>query len=585
MSPSIHVYIFEAKSVQSWLFAGGKLRDAVGGSALLDGLARWASDTTARASREGEEHDVSDIVELAERQAGVVFGEEAYLRRAGGGLIIRAHSLDDLKRFRACWTFLVAQRAPGLAFEDALGTGSGDHAEAAALDAARAAISDRFRHLPDPMRANPWTVLAPRTGRAALSEVSSVVPGERQDAATRARRRYLPSSRENYRVGRDDPVGARFYKSDDVLWPNEMDEEDLKGFEHEIPFPFVAPDHRMVGLLHADANFLGQTLIGLRRTGLSGAVLSRFSRLVADCVGRAAQRASENTLAPWGVPDGNRRVLPARPILLGGDDLTILLRGDRAVPFAATFMKAFTEETQKALDELRQTLTHEGVSETALAPLPDGLSAGAGIVFVKSRQPFAQVHTLCESVARFAKDEAKKHTPQGAVPPSTLAFHRVTTSAIPESYTEGVVRRELSLSGGEAGPVLTMNPYIVDEAQAEAGSSGVPSEGLAPLSAVRALAASFADEGMARGPARKITAELLEGDWYRPWARMLSVAEEQTPDGVKAFADAMRKLGCTDGDSVAGGLSPWNGKRTPLLDALSLRAAEKAGDASLTEAS
>jgi hypothetical protein len=330
---------------------------------------------------------------------------------------------------------------------------------------------------------------------------------------------------------------------------------------------------------------LGQTLIGLRRKGLSGAVLSRFSRLVAKCVAEAANQATAETLVPWGVQYGNRRTLPARPVLLGGDDLTILLRGDRAVPFAEVFMREFATATAKNLKALRSKLEKEGVSKEALEPLPNGLSAGAGIVFVKSRQPFAQVHTLCESIARFAKDEAKKRTSEGHVPPSTLAFHRVTTSAIPESYTEAVIRRELSLGGGDAAPVLTMNPYLVDDPKTDAGSGGGFRNGLAPLAAVRELCASFADEGMARGPARKITAELLEGDWHRPWARMLTVAEDQTPEGFRKFASALRELGCTDVDGAAGELSPWNGTRTPLLDALSLRAAEKAGDASLTEAS
>lgn len=589
MCAMIHVYVFEAKSVQSWLFAGGKLRDAVGGSVLIDGLARWTPTEATHDGSSGAEHDITDLVTIAEGRAGLRFSPDDFLRRAGGGLIIRSDSIDDLRRFRAIWTFLVAQQAPGLAFEDAIGSGSGEtdaEAEAAALDKARDAISERFRHLPDPMRANPWTALAPRTGRVALSETSSIVPGERQDAATQARRRYLPSPRETHQFGMNDPVGARFHRSDEVIWPNEMDEEELKGRPHEVPFPFASPDERTLGLLHADANFLGQTLIGLRKKGLSGAVLSRFSRLVADCVAEAAHQASTETLVPWARQvreSDNHRVLPARPILLGGDDLTILLRADRAVPFAQAFMQAFAAQTRCKLSALREELEGEGVSDAALQPLPESLSAGAGIVFVKSRQPFAQVHTLCESVAKFAKETAKKHAPKGEVPPSTLAFHRVTTSAIPETYSEDVIKRELRLGGGDEAKTLTMNPYLVHDPRAgESSGDAFPYE-LAPLETVLDLSASFADEGMARGPARQISAELLEGDWQRWWKRMLSVAEKQTLKGYTRFDSALRALGCSDDAGAA--ITPWNGQRTPLLDALSLRAAAKAGDASVTEAS
>jgi len=69
----VFAYIFEVKSVQAWLFAGGKLRDAAGGSALLDALCTWPDS--------GEQ---SDIASIAARCAEL--GDNQFRRRAGGGL-------------------------------------------------------------------------------------------------------------------------------------------------------------------------------------------------------------------------------------------------------------------------------------------------------------------------------------------------------------------------------------------------------------------------------------------------------------------------------------------------------------------
>jgi hypothetical protein len=537
----IGIYAFEVKSVQAWLFAGGKLRDAVGGSSLLDRLANWDGD---------------DLVAVAAENSGLAAEQPDYLRRAGGGLIIRSNYIDILKRFRALWTLLVAREAPGLRFDDAIGTGS---TVGEALAQARVHASESSGLLPDPVRGNPWTTLAPRTGRVALRELCKIVKGERQDAATQARRLYLDPS--------DDRVGAKFLAgrendaSEEYLWPNEMDPDDLTGDPNEVVFP-LSSENRTVGLLHADANGLGQTLIKMQNEAAAGDLTTKFSRAVAHCVAEATRRACIEELLPYAESKGNKWVLPARPILLGGDDLTILLRGDRALPFAEAFLKAFAEETLAQMDRLRTTSNSTTINNL----IPATLSAGAGIVYAKPRQPFAQVYLLCESLAKFAKSAAKEA--DQIRPPSLVAFHRLTTAAIPQTYG-AVLTDELSRKSGR----LTMNPYLVPTV---GDDHRQPAHGFPRTSHLRDLADSFAEEGMARGPARRISAELLEADWEQPWKRLVEVAGKQGLPGFKEFCEAMKKLGCQDKEAVW----PWGPvvagqKQTPLLDALNLRSAEK----------
>jgi hypothetical protein len=56
----------------------------------------------------------------------------------------------------------------------------------------------------------------------------------------------------------------------------------------------------------------------------------RLSKKIEHAMTAAAQRPTAATITPV----ARNGVMPARPILLGGDDLTMIVRADRAIPFA-----------------------------------------------------------------------------------------------------------------------------------------------------------------------------------------------------------------------------------------------------------
>jgi hypothetical protein len=57
---------------------------------------------------------------------------------------------------------------------------------------------------------------------------------------------------------------------------------------------------------------------------------------------------------------GNKKFLPFRPIVLGGDDLTIIVKSEFALNFTEEFLKAFEQETEQNMKALftTSTLTH-----------------------------------------------------------------------------------------------------------------------------------------------------------------------------------------------------------------------------------
>src|SRR6185312_4842133 len=85
-------------------------------------------------------------------------------------------------------------------------------------------------------------------------------------------------------------------------------------------------------------------------------------------------------------PAGDRLLLPVRPILYGGDDLTFVCHGRLGLALAERYLRAF-----------------------AAAPASDGqpLSACAGVAIVHSRAPFSRAYGLADELCRTAKGVAR----------------------------------------------------------------------------------------------------------------------------------------------------------------------------------
>ena len=97
-------------------------------------------------------------------------------------------------------------------------------------------------------------------------------------------------------------------------------------------------------------------------------------------------------LAPARTADGR---YPACPIVLGGEDLAILVRGDLAVAFARAFLEAFERESRARLGELADRHGLEGLGQ--------GLTACAGVALVKASHPFHLAFDLAEALCAHAK--------------------------------------------------------------------------------------------------------------------------------------------------------------------------------------
>jgi len=525
----MHALLFELDSIQNYLFASGRLRDVAGASELLDSLTS------------GDKNLLDSVC-----KAAGIDGKVEFSRRAGGAFYAFSDDRAALEALLDLWTLAAQQYAPGLAYS--LGMGEGNDA-AAAFDAARKALmADGSRLRPRLPQVAPVTERTRRTGEAAEHEDKKE---GKIDAASQRRKRFADLAKASF-LDRYAPDDAGLGWRD---WPRNLEPEE--GGDGAFPF---ARDDRTVALVHADGNGLGQLLIRIKEAAKSKPdqfvkYFERFSKLVETITRSAAKAATEQVLLPAREGD---ECLAARPILLGGDDITVLVRADLALSYCKVFSDAFELASREELEKL----TKQGITG-----LPERLTLGFGVVYMRASQPFYLASHLAESLIAHAKKKAKAIDKEN--PPASLAFHRVTSSLV-DDYEE-IVERELTHHHKSQTFIDTLGVYFLSDGQQPA------------LTDLEDFVALLGREDMARGPTRQLMTLMgypgIEAEQrYRRWRQLM---EDKQSALMRRFDALLSRLA---GDEQHGGLpyarkendEPW---RTPLGDALALMGAGHAKSA------
>lgn len=411
------LYGFEVVSIQTYILSSGKLRDMIGASTLVEQLS-------------------GDILDGVLAALNLSETKPRFLRRAGGGFRCLLPDEATAQRLRDAWSLAVQTQAPGLGFVHAVVTGEDVQAADEKLD--RKLREQRGHSLPWMPLAGPYSVRAPRTGYPAVDRERH---GELLDPMTRNKREWSekPGIEKLLDLGWEG-----------VTWPKQF-HPDEEGDEPALVKG--EPGERTVGIIHADGNGLGRIVEQVKTYAGQGgrdyvAVMAAFSDAVATATRQAVTQAA-SLFVPFADGKGGKIEMPARPLVMAGDDITIVVRGEHALMFAKAMLLEFEKASEQAFKKIEKQCS-------GLEDLPT-LTACAGIAFVKANQPFMPAYRLCESLCQHAKTESKKHKdPDKRVPPS-LAFHRVTTSMIDDFET--VLARELAVVEKRT---MSMQPYGVD---------------------------------------------------------------------------------------------------------------------------
>lgn len=189
-----------------------------------------------------------------------------------------------------------------------------------------------------------------------------------------------------------------------------------------------------IAVIHADGNGLGEVVASI---GKDEGRLCSFSEKLDLATSCAAQKAYGSAVTD----KGNFQKLPMRPIVIGGDDLTVICRADLAIDFVKEYLKEFENESKE---------------KTGYQ-----LTACAGIAFVKSSYPFYYAYDLAETMCGRAKADAKSEdmkNANGGKAPSCLMFYKVQSSFVEDFDT--IKRKELTPTDGHS---FCFGPYYIAE--------------------------------------------------------------------------------------------------------------------------
>ena len=208
-----------------------------------------------------------------------------------------------------------------------------------------------------------------------------------------------------------------------------------------IPFDVekITGKNDWIAIIHADGNGLGQVV---QKIGHHIDDFKRFSKEL----NRATIAAANDAFQKVSPENGWKDAIPIRPIVLGGDDMTVIIRGELAIEYVTEFMHKFEKYSSEG--ELKSILEKAGMKR---------LTACAGVAFIKSSYPFYYGYALAEQLCKYAKKETVTGT-------SSLMFHKVQDSFI-KDY-EDIKLRELKTINGNS---LCFGPYYLNEREGKEG--------------------------------------------------------------------------------------------------------------------
>lgn len=463
----ITVTVLDTAGIQPYIFGSNVLRENIGGSELVHRATRlWAFEALLEELKARSIDDHHNIDLEAARQDKIermytgkfeVDGSDqagAEVLYAGGGntviLFQAADPLELAKKFAYRLSRRLLTEAPGLNLYAAhlpyeWGT---TEAKKSLPEIVAEAIKTLGRNKscdPGSLPALGWPVTAACTSTGLPANVRHPDKDGKKGSASRANRQVEAKWRA--------ADFATMRLTDMFPWVKEARFEWTANFNDLADLP--KRDDSYIAVVHADGNGMGRRIKELtthwskQPEDPRGYV--KAMRALSNQVQDTSQTALRNTMRAltghlarddWDEPrqhavKGGTHYFPVRPIVFGGDDVTLVCAGPWALAIARRY-----------LWELEQlSLTDD---------MDDKPYACAGVAIVKTHYPFSQAYELSEELTKLAKKRAKALADKKA---SALDWH-VTATGL-HGDLETIRQREYKV--GE--DCLTMRPLMLRAAQ------------------------------------------------------------------------------------------------------------------------
>jgi hypothetical protein len=417
--------LIETSGIQRFIFGSNDLRENLGASELVQlATHEWAFETLGRVvSSTNVDFDTMKILNDLPIEEGKIGAEVIFA--GGGGLAVLftgEHSKNRARDFVYQLSRRVFLEAPGLALR----------ATHVPLDFEKDSLRDKKYEAQRQIQMKPQPGFTPQlglgvtvadtsTGWPTIGLTNRVEPASAQRLAKLAAAEGA-TGRLRSTLKKVTAAGYRFTDQLDQLGGHDGEEN-------------------YVAIVHMDGNGMARRLLALERQhNGSGKAANRaylngiraFSESLKDSATNALEEAVVDTM-PLAPPPEEHGIYPVRPIVFGGDDITLVCDGSLGVALAVSYLQAF--ERRKLTDNLPGYAT-------------------AGVAIVKTHYPFSRAYQLSEQLRNSARNRVVEVL--GNKNGTAVDWH-VTTTGILGSLDE-IREREYRVQRGW----LNGRPLMVD---------------------------------------------------------------------------------------------------------------------------
>lgn len=403
--------LLDTRSIQKYVFGCNELKTNVGASYIVDKIfeeimCNKVLNKDAATNVETDWKQNSEIKML--KDAGIEY-EVAYI---GGGnmlLLVRLNGKkleDDIKECRNLvkkWSKTVLLYAPGLKTGAAIGE----------LDITEAGFKDSLDALHKQLKENQNKILPdvdlPYTGLTKECDVSGKTADTDDYSFDSPDKKRMVSSEVKAKISAHEDAESELEAKLKAMFPDKK-----LAFADEFEKIGYVAGESYLSVIHIDGNNMGVKFSCCKNLQKR----KELSLKVQQSVERAFESLVKKIVSEYGtykdyldykkLTDGGTTILPIRPIIIGGDDITFVCPGRLGIEFA----KYFVEEAAKEniIDDADLSAMEEEVNKDNDGPrkkINQRLSCCAGVAIVPAKYPFFRAYGLAEQLCSAAKKKSR----------------------------------------------------------------------------------------------------------------------------------------------------------------------------------
>jgi len=404
--------LIDIVSIQEYVFSSNKLRENIGASFLVDKIYECVLKETLKVTF-GRDIDVNEWKSNPEHVRIIQGNDEVEIGYIGGGnALVLFKDKDKTIEFIKNYTKLLLVKTPGLktafGIRDDFDLYNFKESMEDLHEELRKNKNEYFPNVTLPKYG--FTLDCPRTNESAE-------PFKDNDG------KFISSVAYAKLNSSDKAKDEMIFKIKDILNDEYTLTDDIEKLSQQEGKDYIA-------IVYIDGNKMSEKFANceniIEYRNLSISVKKVTKTAFKEMIKKLISEIKNNKIK---LSKKNEKILPIRPIVLGGDDITFISDGRLGVWLAETFIKEFTN----------QRIDNEF-----------DLSACGGVSIVKTKYPFYRAYKLAEDLIDIAKQESRKKDD------SHIDFFIFSSGC--NGNLEDILNKQLSTVNGK----LHFGPYIVD---------------------------------------------------------------------------------------------------------------------------